>query len=372
MQRPVLLVAGGLLGFGAALLAHAGQARMAVLFLIGGALGLTVQQSAISFAGGWRRWLGTGDARPLSVHLLLLAALLPANAALLARGHAFGQDLSGFEAALGPAFAFGAALFGVGMQLAGGCGSGTLCTAGAGNTRMVAVLAAFIAGSFRATLDQPAWELLPAWSPPRLDALLGWPGALAAQLGVVGLVWLALGRPALPRPALPPAALRGPWSPAAGALLLAGLAALALAVAGHPWGITSAFAVWGAKIARALGWDPAGALAWAEGWGAEALATPLAEQTVSVMDGGLMLGALLGAGLAGSFAPSLRVGARPLVAAILGGLAMGYGARLSAGCNIGAFVSGVASFSLHGWAWPLAALPGCWLGIRLRPRFGLG
>ena len=50
---------------------------------------------------------------------------------------------------------------------------------------------------------------------------------------------------------------------------------------------------------------------------------------------------------------------------------LGYGARISFGCNIGAFVSGAASTSLHGWLWIVAALAGTWIGIRLRPRFGL-
>ncbi len=50
---------------------------------------------------------------------------------------------------------------------------------------------------------------------------------------------------------------------------------------------------------------------------------------------------------------------------------MGYGARLSYGCNIGAFFSGVASTSLHGWVWIIAALIGSWLGVRWRPVFGL-
>ncbi|MCC6716767.1 MAG: YeeE/YedE family protein, partial [Acetobacteraceae bacterium] len=56
----------------------------------------------------------------------------------------------------------------------------------------------------------------------------------------------------------------------------------------------------------------------------------------------------------------------------LGGLLMGVGARLSAGCNVGAFLGGASSGSLHGLVWLLACLPGCWLGIRLRPMFGFG
>jgi uncharacterized membrane protein YedE/YeeE len=60
-----------------------------------------------------------------------------------------------------------------------------------------------------------------------------------------------------------------------------------------------------------------------------------------------------------------------LLAAVIGGLLLGYGARLAYGCNIGALFSGIASGSLHGWLWLAAALPGAVLGVRLRPVFGL-
>ncbi len=79
-----------------------------------------------------------------------------------------------------------------------------------------------------------------------------------------------------------------------------------------------------------------------------------------------------------SFAPRarwLKLGARmPLfsvAAAIAGGLLLGYGARLAYGCNIGAFFSGVASTSLHGWVWIVAAVLGNVIGVRLRPLFRL-
>ena len=47
---------------------------------------------------------------------------------------------------------------------------------------------------------------------------------------------------------------------------------------------------------------------------------------------------------------------------VLGGLMLGYGARLAYGCNIGAFFSGVASGSLHGWVWVFAAVVGNVIG----------
>jgi hypothetical protein len=40
-------------------------------------------------------------------------------------------------------------------------------------------------------------------------------------------------------------------------------------------------------------------------------------------------------------------------------------------CNIDAYFSGIASSSLHGWAWLAMALLGTVVGIRLRPLFGL-
>jgi uncharacterized membrane protein YedE/YeeE len=98
---------------------------------------------------------------------------------------------------------------------------------------------------------------------------------------------------------------------------------------------------------------------------------PLVQDATHLMNVGLVLGAFLAAGLAGRFAPGWRIGIGPLIAAVLGGLMLGYGARMAFGCNISAFFSGVASGSLHGWLWIVAALPGNLLGVRLRPLFGL-
>ena len=57
------------------------------------------------------------------------------------------------------------------------------------------------------------------------------------------------------------------------------------------------------------------------------------------------------------------------MAAAIGGLLLGYGARLAFGCNIGAYFGGIASGSLHGWLWLVAAFAGNMLGVRLRPLF---
>jgi len=56
---------------------------------------------------------------------------------------------------------------------------------------------------------------------------------------------------------------------------------------------------------------------------------------------------------------------------VVGGLLLGYGARLAYGCNIGACFSGIAFGSLHGWLWLVAAFFGNVAGTYLRPAFGL-
>jgi branched-subunit amino acid ABC-type transport system permease component len=50
---------------------------------------------------------------------------------------------------------------------------------------------------------------------------------------------------------------------------------------------------------------------------------------------------------------------------------MGLGARMSGGCNIGAFLSGISVGNVSGWVWGCAALLGTVAGVKLRPVFGL-
>jgi uncharacterized membrane protein YedE/YeeE len=47
------------------------------------------------------------------------------------------------------------------------------------------------------------------------------------------------------------------------------------------------------------------------------------------------------------------------------------GAGLRAQMNVGAYFSGIASGSLHGWFWLVAAFAGSIIGTGLRPVFGL-
>jgi hypothetical protein len=156
-----------------------------------------------------------------------------------------------------------------------------------------------------------------------------------------------------------------------GGSVLAILNFVTLVLSGHPWGITSAFSLWGAKAFSVMGVDVASWPVWRTGPNAAALAAPISRDVKSVMDIGIVMGAMIAASLAGRYSPIWRLPLRSLIAAVVGGLLLGYGARLGYGCNIGAYFSGIVSGSLHGWLWLFSAFFGNVVGTKVRPAFGL-
>ena len=301
---------------------------------------------------------------------------------VLAQGSLFGETVRGLYGAVGISLLVGAFIFGIGMQLGGGCASGTLYTAGGGNTRMLVVLTFFIVGSVWGAHDLPWWSAQPNVGNISLIDQFGWPLALAGSLLLFAAiasvtVFIEKRRHGALKSGVSPQHrgwrrfLQGPWPLVAGAIALAIGNFATLYLAGRPWGIISAFALWGSKIAALGGLDVASWPYWKVPANAKMLQEGIFADVTSVMDFGIILGALLAAGLAGKFSPSWRVAPLSLLAAVIGGLLLGYGARLAYGCNIGAYFSGIASSSLHGWVWLVAAFTGSWLGIWLRPYFGL-
>ena len=123
--------------------------------------------------------------------------------------------------------------------------------------------------------------------------------------------------------------------------------------------------MWGAKILDGVGIGVADWQYW-QGWRARQLEDSVFANRTSLMNFGIIFGAMAAAALAGRFAPTLRLGSRDVVTAVIGGLLMGYGARLSFGCNIGAYLGGVVSGSLHGWWWLVWGFAGSLIGTRLR------
>ncbi len=377
-QPRVVATAGVLLLSGAAALSAGYGFRQGALFLIGAGFGLVLYHAAFGFTAAYRAVVTSGDGRGLRAQALMLAVATVLFAPILAGGWGFGTPVVGAVAPASVSVLGGAFVFAIGMQLGGGCGSGTLFHLGSGATPLVFTLTGFVAGSVIATFHMGFWTSVPTLGEISLGETLGWPRAVALQLVVLALIaaasrWIERRRSdARPTPpALPfgwSRLVHGPWSLLAGGVALASLNALTLVTAGDPWSITWAFALWGGKILQVAGYDLSTVPFWTGDFQQAALAAPVLADVTSVMDFGIMVGALCAAGLAGRFGPARRVAPRTVAVSLVGGLLLGYGARIAYGCNIGAFFSGVASTSLHGWLWGLGALFGTPVGVRLRAR----
>lgn len=356
--------------------------RQALLFLIGGLLGMTLYHASFGFTGGWRRFVVERRGRALRAQMLMIAVAAVVFIPLLAMGSANGLALAGAFAPVGVSVLVGAALFGLGMQLGGGCGSGTLFTVGGGSSRMLVTLIFFVVGAVIGTAHLPWWLALPALPEINLGHTLGVAGAIAVTLA--GLAAVAAATMLVERRAhgsleqIKPAPrqgfsrlLHGPWPLFGAGILLAALNIATLLTAGHPWSVTFGFGLWGAKIVQATGVPIETWTFWTWPGPAKALGSSVLADVTSVMNFGIILGAALAAGLAGKFAPKTHVPFASFLAAAIGGVLMGYGARLSFGCNIGALFSGIASGSVHGWLWFASAFVGSLGGVALRPVFGL-
>lgn len=360
-------------------------AHIVVLFGIGTVLGVALYHGAFGFTAGWRNLVVNRRGAGMRAQLLLFGVTSIVMVPILASGQ---EGMVGAVAPVGLSLVVGSFIFGLGMQLGGGCGSGTLFTVGAGNIRMVMTLVFFIIGAVLGSIHLPWWLSQPGYDPVSLVNSFGVVGAILLQLLALALiaVWInrierrAHGR--IERDELLwrgqshgflRTLLSGRWPFTWAILILAAGNVLTLVIGGAPWSIVFAFNVWGAKALQVMGVDMAQFEFWQWDYPAMALKDSVLVNIPSVMNFGLLLGAMLAAGLANRFNEASRqpLQGRQFLASVIGGLLLGYGARLGFGCNIGALFSGIGSASLHAWVWFACAFTGSLIGIRLRPWFRL-
>ncbi|TFB19509.1 YeeE/YedE family protein [Filobacillus milosensis] len=358
-------------------------AMQPVLLLLGLLLGYTLFHARFGFTSAFRRFMSVGNGKALRSHMVMLAVAVTLFAPILAFGLSFfGTGASGYVAPLGISLLVGSFMFGIGMQLGGGCASGTLYAVGGGRTVMFVTLLFFIVGSTIGAAHFPFWtQDLPSMEPVSLATTtgLGYGGAWALSIALFGLVaWITLvieRRKSAPKMAPVPTTkgwkriFRGSWPLFAAAIALAVLNALTLMTRGAPWGVTSAFALWGSKAAAFMGIDVASWGYW-QGANAAVLESSIFADSTTVLNLGVIIGAFIASAAGGLFKFS-KLTKGNVTAAIIGGLFMGYGARLAFGCNIGAYFGGISSFSLHGYIWGILALAGTFVALYLRPLFGL-
>lgn len=332
--------------------------RQAVLMLVGVGMGAALAGARFGFTTGWRQLIEQRNPQGVTGQLLLLA--LASLAALPLLG-----QFSELHAALGPpsvSLLVGAFVFGLTMQIADGCGSGSLYKAGLGVPLNMGILPLFALGSFLGSVHLDSWLSLGQMAPVSFSAEYGTGGALALTLALLAAVlaavrlWVGAGQTWLDK--------RWIW----GAVALAVLATLNLLLAGQPWGVVYGFGLWAAKLSVALGaFEPATNAFWGQAGNAQRLTQTVFMDVTTITNIGILGGALWVSAKAPANSKPLTT--QQWVIGLAAGFIMGYSSRLAFGCNIGAMLSGISTGSLHGWLWVPLAFAGTLIGVRVRRHY---
>lgn len=369
--------------------------HLAIYWALGLSLGLVLQRGRFCFAGAFRDLYLMRNGTMMRAILVGLAVLTPAFALIEAKEvptPSFGAIAQGAHVVpLGLNLAAGGLLFGIGMVVAGGCVSGTLYRIGEGYVASWASLLGILLGL---SLAAHTWDLWYTWTIQTaptlwLPASLGYGGAVVVSLAAlaaayVGTLWWETRGASVP-PFVIPGPKAGPapvtfsqhlhairervfvkgWPPLVAALALAALNVAAFLVDG-PLGVTGELAGWADRAAGLVGLAAPPALGAAALAGCNLVvgqASMISSSTL--LDAGLVLGALLAALAAREFKVRLPRQRRRYVQSFAGGTLMGYGAGIGVGCTLGAFFSAIPSLGLNGWLFGVTLLIGAGLGTKI-------
>ena len=288
------------------------------------------------------------------------------------------------QAPIGVSLAIGSYLFGVGMELTGGCAAGTLVRMGKGVTKSWVAIWFIIIGSTLATLNPIYrwWRDLPKTSEPvdiglymiiwaALSFFISlviwvlqrvqrrrerdgeysfflWDAQSLITIGVVDDPEVRIHRS---KPFY-----KKEWWRFLTDIVLAICVGLFFICVGSPLGVMGVLPLIGSKhielfTDKVKTWDY-----WVDNqktWEAGIL-----NHVLFYSDLYILVGALLASAIMGDFGKQQQNSVAEICKAMIGGLLMGFGAKMSGGCNIGSMLGGITSGSVHGWVWMACAALG--------------
>lgn len=352
----------------------------AFLFLVAGVLGVALYHAHFGFTSSFRTLIVSGRGLGIRAQMFMFIIANLLFLPIVLQNSILGHPVTANVSPVGLSVLVGSIIFGIGMQLGDGCASGTLYHTGGGDARGILTIIGFVLGSVIGSKDFGWWMKTPNIGPVSFVHSFGAIGGILVSFVLIAIVFFIVysiekrryGKvePLFSRqPFKWENVLKGPWTWIAGAIVLAVGNFVLFFVSGKPWGVTSAFGLWGAKLVQPLGIHVENWAYWQKPANAATLHASIFKNLESTDDFALMLGALLAAALGGLFPKRYfqKIPIQMVIGVLVGGVLMGYGARIAFGCNIGAYFSGISSFSLHGWEWFAGAMIGSFIGIALRP-----
>lgn len=375
-------------------------------FLIGLGFGYALVKASLGFAGSVNKLSRTGSAS-VAKALMLMFVLTALLSAFLLYNHELDYHIRLNPINMG--LFIGGLLFGIGMAFSSCCATGSLTDLAAGFSRAIVTIFFFTMGVFlgfpfqgEASWVKNSWFTSETGAHfkggvylPDLFKFDGFNGylisllftALLAYVVIVfakryekrqqekGLCTVVNTKDEKTAPLTPfERIFLAPWKLSTSITVIALLFTLLLWLSGKGWSATSVFGLWFGKLLMLFGIS-AETLSEFTTRSVSFFNTPLLENSTSVQNFGIILGAVFALMLAGTFKEKFIAGLKISLSGLMifatGGFIMGFGTRLSNGCNVGALYTPIAQFSLSGWFYLIVVASGGLIGNWLMKKYRL-
>lgn len=389
------------------------EVKMPIYLFAGLMLGYVLTRSRYGFAGGVKRLYLRGEGTLTKSILLLLAVTsivffgIQWKAAMGGAVPAYEKDLIAAGAKLIPgtqnvyftniATVVGGLIFGFGMMLAGGCGSGTLADLGEGEGRALIAFVFFVLSAApgewaRRAIDKTAIGQIGVRL--HLPQVMGYGFALLATLAALALLYLLtvlyermrkkegtyadpmgdyeeFERPLLHNPndssffRVYHKLFVERWSFNKGALMLAIAAIFVMVTTNKAWGVSTPLVTLDVALAQALGIPIPQELV--DAGFVKRVQNGLLNDGGTVRNIGMFFGCAIAFLLAGRYNLNFKFRFKDALWFALGGIMLGFGSRFAFGCNIGAMYSAITNFSISGWVFLVSMALGGYIALKIMP-----
>ena len=372
-----------------------------IRFLIGLGFGYALVRASMGFAGSVNRLSRIGSAQ-LASALLGMFVLTAILTSFVIYGNEDAYKLNIYPINLG--LILGGLMFGFGMALSSCCATGSLTDLAGGFSRASVTILFFSIGVFfgfsyqgTASWIKTSWVTTATGATSKggvflpdlflFDGVNGYLGAIVITAIFAYLIYFLAQAYEKKVDLIPKESTSKkqslnlfsyetlfvkPWSMKVSAILVAILFVMLLEVSHKGWSATSVFGLWFAKTLMISGVQVE-QLAQYTTRSVSFFNTPLLEHGTNLQNIGIILGTVLALLLAGTFSQKFISGLKITRLAFLiyafGGFIMGFGTRLSNGCNVGALFTPIAEFSLSGWLYLIFIVAGGFAGNAFIKRF---
>jgi uncharacterized membrane protein YedE/YeeE len=342
--------------------------------VIGLSFGFALVWASIGFAGSVNKLTRLGSAQLAKALMLMFIITAILNTSLL-YNNSDNYNLGIFPINFG--LIIGGLMFGFGMALSSCCATGSLTDLSSGFSRAVVTVFFFAMGVFLgfSTQNTASW-LKTSWISSQsgayfkggvylpdlflFDGFNGYLGAIVLSILFASfVVYLASKYENKHNNTTKTQAL--PTKMKISVVIISILFFILLYNTQKGWSATTAFGLWFANIVMLFGISSED-IAQFTHKSVEFFNTSIFENSTSVQNFGIVFGSLLVLLFSNSFTSKfisgLKITPKGFITFAFGGFIMGFGTRLSHGCNVGALYTPIAEFSLSGWVYLVVVVTG--------------